>query len=173
MTNRFYSGIGSRQTPKLYLNYIELIAATLANAGWILRSGGADGADMAFEQGCDSVGGKKEIFLPWKKFNGNLSPLCKPSKEAHELASTIHPVWDQLSYGAKLLHARNCHQVLGTDLNEPVSLVVCWTFKGNVSGGTATAINLAKAHNIPVYNLEVDGFDVGEYLDDPIYQGHS
>ena len=69
----YYTGIGSRDTPKKYLRYMELAATYLAENGLILRSGGADGADTAFEKGCDFVNGKKEIFLPWQNFNNNKS----------------------------------------------------------------------------------------------------
>lgn len=114
-----------------------------------LRSGGADGADAAFEAG---AGDDKQIFLPWKRFNRNMSPLYTPSVDAYAVASRIHPVWDRLSSGAKLLHARNVHQVLGPNLNEPSEFLVCWTMGGGVTGGTATAIKVALEHGVPVYN---------------------
>jgi len=47
----YYSGIGSRSTPENILHMMGDVAYRLANKGWILRSGGADGADNAFEQG--------------------------------------------------------------------------------------------------------------------------
>jgi hypothetical protein len=58
-----------------------------------------------------------------------------------------------LSYGAKKLMARNCHQVLGQDLKTPVDFIVCWTKNGNINGGTGQALRIAKKLNIPVYNL--------------------
>ena len=82
-----------------------------------------------------------------------------PSSDAFILASTIHPAWNRLSYGAKKLHARNCHQVLGPALNDPVALLICWTLNGKESGGTATAIKLAKQYKIRVINLAVEEFD--------------
>ena len=51
------------------------------------------------------------------------------------------------------MHSRNCHQILGYDLQSPVDAVVCWTPDGNVVGGTATAIRIALKYNIPVFNL--------------------
>lgn len=151
--NPKYAGIGSRSTPPETLSLIESIAARLAEKGWVLRSGGADGADSAFEKGCDQKQGTKEIFLPWKKFNSNNSPLFNPTKECFELAAKIHPAWDNCSDGAKRLHARNCQQILGQDLDDPVSLVICWTLSGGVSGGTATAMKIAMQNNIPIVNL--------------------
>ena len=67
---------------------------------------GPSGADAAFEGGCDQAQGRKEIFLPWKNFNANRSPLflCLPQfdgvseidillvRRAIELALKIHPL---------------------------------------------------------------------------------
>jgi predicted Rossmann fold nucleotide-binding protein DprA/Smf involved in DNA uptake len=60
-----YAGIGSRETPPDVQKLIFDIADKLAKKGYVLRSGGADGADLTFEAGCDNSNGLKEIFLPW------------------------------------------------------------------------------------------------------------
>lgn len=153
--NKFYTGIGSRSTPEEIIAEMISWGTLLAKKGYILRSGGADGADSAFEQGCDLVKGQKEIYLPWKGFNNNKSELYKVSKEALELASRIHPAWGQCSFGAKKLHGRNCYQVLGENLNSTSEFLICWTLDGKSKGGTRTAIELAKQNNIPVYNLAI------------------
>lgn len=151
----FYTGIGSRVTSKEVCNAMTKIAKRLQEEEFTLRSGGADGADFAFELG---AGYKKEIYLPWKNFNSNKSELFIPSESAMKLASEIHPVWDKLNRGGKLLHARNCHQVLGKNLNTPSDFLICWTLGGGVSGGTATAMKLADKWNIPVYNMADDKY---------------
>lgn len=51
-----YAGIGSRQTPDDILELMHRIGSTLAINGFTLRSGGAVGADTAFEQGAVSIG---------------------------------------------------------------------------------------------------------------------
>ncbi len=158
-----YTGIGSRKTPDLILNDMIMIAEHLAHRNWLLRSGGADGADLAFEVGCDKVSGQKEIFLPWKDFNNSKSTLYNPTKDAFDMASAIHPAWEYLSYGAKKLHARNVHQVLGIDLISPVDLLVCWTDKGQEKGGTASALKLAKQYKIKIINLATEPFDFTQY----------
>jgi len=148
---KYYAGIGSRKTPESILRLMSSIAEYLSNQGYILRSGGAEGADKAFEQGCK---GDKEIFIPWNGFN-NLSQLYPLTKECFELASQFHPVWDKLSQGAKKLHARNCQQILGKDLNNPVDFVICWTKNGKEVGGTAQAIRVAKSKKIRIFNLGI------------------
>lgn len=152
---KIYTGIGSRQTPQNILELIEKVARKLAKEGYLLRSGGAPGADSLFEKGCDKEKGKKEIYLPWRAFNKNTSNLVNPLPEAFKIAQEIHPAWSKCSPAAKKLHARNIHQVLGKNLNDPTSLVVYWAKEkdGEIQGGSATAVNLATNLNIPTFNL--------------------
>ena len=143
---RFYTGIGSRETPESVCKQMTELANHFRTEGYILRSGHAEGADLAFEKG---AGLQKEIWIPWKGFNGSFSRFL-PSPEAFEMAAKFHPAWDRCSRGAKALHARNCHQVLGFDLKTPSEFVICWTRDGKASGGTGQAIRIAEHHKIPV-----------------------
>ena len=82
-----YAGIGSRETPPDILLKMVKIGCHLAKMGWTLRSGGAPGADSAFEKGCDLGGGDKQIFLPWKGFQGNSSLLYNITEQAFDLTA--------------------------------------------------------------------------------------
>lgn len=166
-----YTGIGSRQTPSTMLPIMRNIAAELGRYGYILRSGGADGADAAFEEGCDSVQGKKEIYIPWEGFNNKRSGngvICHTSPEAFDLAAQYHPAWHRCTAGAHLLHARNGFQVLGKALCEPTDFIICWTPGGYGSGGTGQALRIATAWKIPVFDL--GGPRVLEKFDDYLQQ---
>ncbi len=142
----YYTGVGSRKTPAAVLHTMRLIAAKLATAGWTLRSGGAQGADMAFESGATS----KKIF-----FARDSTPA------AMELAASVHPAWHRCPPYVKQLHARNCFQVLGSALDSPSKILICWTPDGATcaaecsikTGGTGTAIRLAEKFGVPVRNL--------------------
>ena len=155
----FYTGVGSRETPPDALDTIRRIAASLVLFGYTVRSGGAQGADTAFAEGAPS---DVHIYLPWRGFIGGRARLETPSIDAYRMAATVHPAWERLSRGARALHARNCHQVLGDDLKTPSDFLICWTSDGCVSermrtkstGGTATAIVLADRNRIPVFNLQ-------------------
>lgn len=153
--SRLYAGIGSRATPPTELALITDLAAWLAQCGQTLRSGGAPGADSAFESGCDLAGGQKQIFLPWRGFNRHPSPLHSPPPEAYTLAERLHPRWDRCKPTFRNFHARNCQQVLGQDLDDPVDYVFFWAPEeaGRVIGGTATAVRLAQELNILTFNL--------------------
>ena len=147
-----YAGIGSRNTPMNILNIMTGIAYHFSKYDVVLRSGGAHGADTAFEEGCDQSNGKKEIFLPWKDFNDNKSELYNPTKEAYEIARNFHPYWQGLDASVKKLMARNTHQVLGKTCSDPCDIVICWTLNEN-KGGTSQALRIAKAYNIPIVNI--------------------
>lgn len=155
--SKSYTGIGSRETPPNMLEFMKELGAFLAVKGYTLRSGGADGADTAFEIGCDKVNGSKEIYLPWQGFNNNVSQLFQTNPEAIKIAAGIHPSWEACSQEAKKLHARNIHQVLGAQLATPSNFVIYWaetSRNGEPKGGTRTAVVLAAQRNIPTYNLK-------------------
>jgi len=157
-----YTGVGSRQTPPEVLGQMYLCGRALAAAGYTLRSGGAAGADDAFEKGARDVpGAKLEISLPWRGYNENRSVLYGVEPRAMRIAATLHPAWESVSAAGRRLHGRNCYQVLGRNLNWPSDFVACWTPDGfdavqapsHRTGGTRTAIALAIRHRIPVFNL--------------------
>ncbi|GAF96467.1 unnamed protein product, partial [marine sediment metagenome] len=108
---KYYTGIGARKTPKDILNLMTRISLYLSKKGYILRSGGAEGADKAFEEG--ALEELKKIYLPWPNFNNSKANFISISQEAIKMAKENHPYWYNLSDGARKLHARNCYQVLG------------------------------------------------------------
>lgn len=153
-----YAGIGSRSTPIEVIDKMIALSSYMATQGHLLRSGAADGADRAFEHGCDNAGGTKEIWLPWRGFNGSKSDLILPEfgaqfDRAMALAESVHPAWHRCTSAAVRLHARNVLQILGADFNTPVDRVICWTPNAAIVGGTATALRLAQQYNIEIVNL--------------------
>ncbi len=160
---KYYTGVGSRQTPPNVLTDMYRLARALAPE-FTLRSGAAEGADAAFEAGAQDARGPCEIFLPWKGFNDHASQLHHVDEDALATAKSVHPAWDRLAQGPRKLHARNAWQVLGRTLDDPADFLVCWTADGCESvserrattGGTATAVVLAERNRIPVYNLQRD-----------------
>jgi hypothetical protein len=156
-----YAGIGARRTPADALGVMEALADRLAQAGWTLRSGGADGADSAFEGGAAII--DLDLIETYRTDCGwsgctSLTP-DGPTREAYELAAGVHPAWSRCSEWAKALHARNSHEILGPDLDDPVCFVVCWTPDGSLdganpnSGGTGQALRVARIYSVPVFNL--------------------
>lgn len=172
-TPRFYSGIGSRETPEDVLEVMQGIGWAMATLGYRLRSGGADKADTAFMEGAikaaGDVPGLAEIYLPWKNFSKmpTQSDILTSSlfiwEDAKTIASTIHPAWEKFEQdpdkyrGVMALHTRNVCQILGQDLETPSVVVYCYAEpvgkEGQVKGGTGTAVKLALSKGIKVVNL--------------------
>ena len=110
----FYAGIGSSKgVNQGDLNKLTFIAQQLQKKGYCLRSGGAPCCDTAFENGASIL---KEIFLPWKGFNGSTSDLYLDvlGKEEVQLAEKMA----EALYGKKFykdshlkLHTRNVFQI--------------------------------------------------------------
>lgn len=163
ITQNYYCGIGSRDTPADICQQMTAIAQALSEQNYILRSGHADGADLAFERGAQ---GKAQIWLPWKGFNKSgedefdqtthNTPM--PNWMATKIASEFHPNWHACSEADKKMHVRNVYQVLGPGMGhvskETMSkFVICWTPGGKAGGGTGQAIRIANGYRIPVFDL--------------------
>jgi len=162
---KYYAGIGARGTPQPILDKMHQHAIMMANKGYGLRSGGAKGADEAFEAGCIEAGGKMVIYLPSDGFNGKHvghgyvdAKSLSTYKRAYAIAREYHPNWRALSAYGKILMTRNVFQVLGRNLRSPVRLVMCWTPDGSTghttqaTGGTGQAIRIAYDKGIEIFN---------------------
>ena len=147
-----YTGIGHRDTPEHILALFREVGAFLASKNCVLRSGGAQGADSAFEEGCDQRNGAKEIYLPYKGFRGNKSELygIADDEAALTLAAKYHQRWSSLSQKAKLLIGRNVYQVLGKDLKTVSDFIICYSVKPS---GTNMTLRVAADYNVSIYNL--------------------
>lgn len=151
---KYFTGIGSRETP-LEIGYlISQIAYKLAKQNYILRSGGALGADKFFEYGCDAAKGKKEIYRP-----GNENNIERNIKELKEALKYDNINYEYITEDTRLLLRRNVNQILGDSLeNEYLKSSFCifWTPILDIyrkAGGTRIAVRIADKYNIPLFNL--------------------
>lgn len=155
-SNRYYAGIGSRQTPPNILKEMTLLASQLEERGWWLRSGGAAGADEKFAEG---VKEKVEIWLPWEGFVKKPNPshtyyvISQDDWDVFDSVEKYHPKPETLSKAGRYLVARNFRQCVGNPNSE---FVVCWTPDGKVVGGTGQALRISKSYNIPIFNMFFD-----------------
>ena len=170
---KILTGVGSRETPREILEVMRRVCKKMVLQGYILRSGGADGADTYCAYGWGDAWSEDpevhdaEIYIPWNGFNelrtGQKNVVLvqdgKIIQQAHKILKEVHPAFDKLTRGPLALHTRNCFQVLGADLNTKSSIVLAYAktdSKGNPMGGTATAINIAKREGIVVRNLYLE-----------------
>ena len=169
--------IGSRQLEQKqeYFEDIKLcynVCMRLAQLGVTFTSGlceiGMDGiAQKAYSKAVDLGLAKESQFEVYVADQYNIRRSTLPRKhlatvrnkdlisETERIASEVHPAWDRCNEWARGMHSRNCHQILGYDLQSPVDAVICWTPDGAVVGGTATVIRIAMKYDIPVFNLGV------------------
>ena len=144
----------------------------LAQLGITFTSGlceiGMDGiAQKAYSKAVDLGLAKESQFEVYVADQYNIRRSTLPRKhlatvrnkdlisETERIASEVHPAWERCNEWARGMHSRNCHQILGYDLQSPVDAVICWTPDGAVVGGTATAIRVAMKYDIPVFNLGI------------------
>ena len=117
---RTYAGIGHRDLagytePNTRLaveRVMTWLSGELEKLGYTLNSGGAKGADSAFEAGVkDRL--HKNVFHP-----------ADATDETREIAKEIHPAGERLHGYALDLMARNTFQIFGGNLDTPVDFVV-------------------------------------------------
>ena len=169
--------IGSRQLEQKeeYFKDIKLchnVCMRLAQLGVTFTSGlcelGMDGiAQKAYSKAVDLGLAKESQFEVYVADQHNIRRSTLPRKhlaivrnkdlisETERIASEVHPAWDRCNEWARGMHSRNCHQILGYDLQSPVDAVICWTPNGKMVGGTRTALMIAMKYNIPVFNLGI------------------
>lgn len=152
--DKFYTGVGSRETPYYVLALMTYTAKVLDKLGYTLRSGGASGADCAFERGSNKHAiysiNKTHIPVSGKP---NIIPNLEPYRKlAAECCLHYKNIRNQ---NVKDLHTRNVCQVIGHDPNEVIKsdFLICYTFNGEHIGGTTTAIRCAERFDIPVFNF--------------------
>ncbi|QVD49205.1 hypothetical protein LUCX_135 [Xanthomonas phage vB_XciM_LucasX] len=174
---RFMAGIGTREPPTELIPMIQDIGECLCDDLVAITSGDAQGCDEHFVAGAmrsskwPSIGAR--VFLPWngtkrhddtrRYEDGKIyfdASKFENWQEAHDLALAARGSWEGLGRGGIALQSRNPYQVLLDDLRSPVGGVVCYAKpigkKGNVKGGTNTAVRLALDRNIEVINLATD-----------------
>lgn len=158
----YYTGIGSREAPPAFLKFAREMAASLEAQGYILRSGGAPGADDAFESGLTRVA-NSQIYLPWHGFEGRNHAGCitpddldiEDLAQAEKTVRVLHPNPSALKPGSMKLLVRDVFQVLGSDLHTPSNFVMMWARpKGRdaVHGGSNMAFQVARRRDVPIIN---------------------
>ena len=171
-----YAGIGSRRTPDAVLAAMANLAETLGRLGCVLSTGGADGADRAFETGALRTDAPVIVHAPWSGYNG-YRPGREPESDIDvrvpgpddtvrderytDLARRHHPAWERCGRGARALFVRNVAILagaLGADrVALPVLAAVAYTPNGRAdgrdAGGTGHTLRIAAELGVPAINV--------------------
>jgi len=148
---KIYAGIGSRETPKSVLLAMSTEAQRRAKEGWLLRSGGANGADEAFAAGAMAASGAIEIYRPYHSNTTSDKLAIQVIEELNKVQNT-NLVFEKMKPYTQQLISRNMQIVLGEKLDTPVNEILCWTKNGDLTGGTRYAIMLGRMLAIPITN---------------------
>lgn len=154
MANKTYCATGNMEIGMKVKNILVEIGRVLALNGYTLRSGGAPGAESAFEEGCDSVGGKKEIYLPFEGYNNKTTGVVTDmtnEEEAIKIAQRYYLLWFKLSNKVKQMLTRYSWAVLGRNLDDPVDFVIAYIREDGKT--TEQVVRVANGSNITVYNI--------------------
>lgn len=180
-----YAGIGSRETPIEVQKEMYKAAKMLESMGYTLQSGGAIGADKAFQGASQpwkkadgTVAGTKEFtrsradVVEWARYGNDRNSTVTNAKifrpedangQVRKIAKEIHPKGEKLSSSNGLdLHARNTFQIFGAALDTPVDFVLFYAkeTKGiRPEGGTGQAVEMARLKGIPTINMAEDGWE--------------
>lgn len=153
-----YGGLCNPDAPENVLSQMKQLAHRLDEKGYTLRTNGGKGGEEALESGTE----RKEMHLPWKKFNDRDSKFTKTTDEAKAVIRHFAPSFDTLKPAVQTIIASKAHVILGKDLNNPVKFLVCWTQDGAETvadrnartGYIGVGIALAASLKIPVFNLK-------------------
>jgi len=175
---RFVAMIGSRRAPQEVLDLMSQTAEVLCDSGVAITSGDADGCDLASYEGARRsssfplVGAR--IYLPWdgvgyqserpRRYADNRIFFDASKFENYEYATQLaleaRGSFEGLKRGGISMQCRNPYQILLDDLKTPVASCIFWAEtigkKGQVKGGTNTAVQVARKFSVPTINLYTD-----------------
>ena len=167
-----YAGIGASNAPAETRTLMTDVAQRLAEEDFLLRTGGGQGSEEAFENGARLADGRWRVYLPHDGYRGRESGVDGATADipdhAFAFAAERHDNWDNLTEATQRQYARNAVQILGEDLESPADVVICWTRDGATTGVTGQAIALAEEYDIPVVNL--GDSDAPNNVDDVVEQ---
>lgn len=157
---KYYTGIGSRNISGEERELIFNIAVKMSEEGYTLRSGGAEGSDTAFEEGCLSVSGELEVYRPTRSPNMKGYHLVPNDLQFNyaktRLSIDIIPWFSYMKPYSQRIHSRNFYQVVGFDnVCSHVTIYASDEDEEGVKGGTRTAVMVSRSLKIPTYNLRI------------------
>jgi len=153
---KYYTGIGSKDTPQAELARMEKIGSFLGDLGYVLRTGDAVGAERAFEQGALNT---KALVQKWRS-DTSYFPLPEWATEKASEVCWEKPLERMKAFQISRVTQR-VFQVFGdsVDIQHPVDFVVYWSLSDPLSpltdseGDLRYTVRVAHKAGIPTYNL--------------------
>jgi len=141
---------------------ILVLAKGLMSKGYIFRHTG--NADNVLQNAVLKLeGAKYKSYLPWKKFNSNISSPVLSTPIGYQVAIGVHKAFMRLPPAVRAIISRDVNALIGEDATDPVDLVLAWTAGGAEAltknadfksiGNNTFMLQIAKRANLPVVNV--------------------
>lgn len=139
---------------------ITKIANKLKDLGYVFRCDAGE-ADELGNTVAGLEGLKTEVYLPYKKFNINLSEnaiLSNTYELPYRYAATVFgEKYNNIKPGGRAVFASKMMSLLGKEGDNPVDFLLCYSpdgseyFSGKDSGGNRTKIDFSKVGSLSFY----------------------
>ena len=141
------------------------ISRVLFTKGYTFRFNG-DKQDLTVAKILEMPECKIESYLPWKKFNEELTnPLVvSPSEKSYSIAINNHTKFMAVPPAVRAILAREVHVILGTECNNPLDIAIIYNLDGSEvvtkgtdyksQGNTTFPIKILNECDIPVFNFK-------------------
>lgn len=170
-----WCGVGSREVEPDIAEVQVWVGHCMALLGGVLCTGDATGSDYNFFVGYNR--GRKpkmppaQIYYTRKKNQRNMPHDPQMGQHEFEMYPEVCHIAQDMAYEARgsfeglfpsgiALHSRNALQVMSETLDNPRRMTIYCAKpvgkKGNVSGGTNTAVQISRKNKIPTVNLYVE-----------------
>lgn len=170
-----WCGVGSREVTPEVVVLQEWIGHCMALLGGVLCTGDAIGSDtnffVGYNRGRKSKMPPAQIYYTRKKNQRNLEHDARMGQHEFEMYPEVCHMAQDMAYEARgsfeglfpsgiALHSRNALQVMSETLDNPRRMTIYYARpvgkRGNVSGGTNTAVKISRKNKIPTVNLYVE-----------------
>lgn len=157
--------VGNEKLPSDVKEKIIEISKVLLTKGYKFRHYGS--ADDELQNAIIDIEiGSKETYIPWKKFNPNITKpiLSLGTGTAYGIGLDNHKVFMKLPAPVRAVLANNVHVMLGKDCNDPLDLLISYTKCGSehltkkmdykLTGSLTFFLSVCGESNIPVFNIK-------------------
>lgn len=160
-------GLPNEATMKIYQAAIKLV-----NKGYIFRHTGSK--DDSLQNLILSIDGiVVESYLPFKKFNPNITSPILPNTRAYRVNAYLSKYFTKQPDFVRAINTSQIQAVLGKDISDKTSVILAWTACGSetfkkkidykIGGSISNYINMMYKFNVPLINMKSE--DADERLD--------
>ena len=153
-------------TEDAYKKLLAVAKVAMENGYTFRHTGNAD--NLLHEEIRKLDNAKVVSYLPWKKFNSNVSNPILVNPMGYRIAIGIHKAFMRLPSAVRAILGRDVNALLGENIDDPVDMVLAWTDGGAEAltkdtdfkklGNNSFILQVCRRANIPVLNVYNDTF---------------